>query len=190
MIWLVENTRGFFTAFFCLTTAFPSSLVVSLQHCQQSPKQRPSTEETARTPADLVSALQSAQKRHRWKIQTLKYANYYVLLQISRYGKKNKIKKNQTQCLASEDTVSHLWLTLVNLLRSVQPHPLSVTSLRLGVLVPFCLLICLSCRSCRLPEENTYDFCIISFPWRIFISADRKPLKLVSAKQNKTEQSN
>lgn len=93
MIWLVENTRGFFTTFFCLTTAFPSSLVVSLQHCQQSPKQRPSTEETARTPADLVSALQSAQKRHRWKIQTLKYANYYVLLQISRYGQKKKKNK-------------------------------------------------------------------------------------------------
>lgn len=51
MIWLVENTHGFFIAFFCLTTAFPSSLVVSLQPCQQSPTQCHSTEETARTPA-------------------------------------------------------------------------------------------------------------------------------------------
>lgn len=162
MIWLVENTRGFFTAFFCLTTAFPSSLVVSLQHCQQSPKQRPSTEKTARTPADLVSALQSAQKRHRWKIQTLKYANYYVLLQISRYGQK---KKNQTKPSAwhqrtrSVTSGWHWWIffALYNLILWVWLHSGS-ECLCLSVCLSVCLAGLVGCRRKTLMTFASFLF--------------------------------
>lgn len=138
MIWLVENTHGFFIAFFCLTTAFPSSLVVSPQPCQQSPTQCHSKRRHLRRPREspTVSTEEAQMKDPNFEVCKLLCPAWNIKV----WQKKKKTK----QCLASEDTVSHLRMTLVNLLRSVQPHPLSVTSLRLWVLVSFCLLICLS----------------------------------------------